>query len=118
MAGRERLYFISVAAHIVGMHAQTLRKYERLGLIEPPRTAGRVRLYSDEDLDRLRQIKYLVDEVGVNLAGLEIALRASAAVARLRETLRARLDCQQLAQRLEEELAELESLLMGREEES
>ncbi|MCC7104917.1 MAG: MerR family transcriptional regulator [Chloroflexi bacterium] len=74
---REPLYFISVAARIVGMHPQTLRKYERCGLVEPPRTVGKVRLYSDEDLERLRQIKYLVDEVGVNIAGLDLIMQAT-----------------------------------------
>lgn len=80
---REPLYFISVAARIVGMHPQTLRKYERCGLVDPPRTVGKVRLYSDEDLERLRQIKHLVDEVGVNIAGLDIIMQAAERLERI-----------------------------------
>ena len=57
------LYFISMAAEMLGMHPQTLRKYERLGLIQPSRTIGSMRLYSREELERLRLIKHLVDEV-------------------------------------------------------
>ena len=71
---RQGLYIISVAAQILDMHPQTLRKYERAGFIEPPRL-GTLRLYSDEDIARLRLIKYLVDELGLNLAGVELALR-------------------------------------------
>jgi MerR family transcriptional regulator/heat shock protein HspR len=57
------------------MHAQTLRYYERMGLIVPSRTRGNVRLYSEEDVQRLRQIKRLMDDLGVNLAGAEVILR-------------------------------------------
>ena len=64
---RQGLYIISVAAQILDMHPQTLRKYERAGFIEPPRL-GTLRLYSDEDIARLRLIKHLVDELGLNLA--------------------------------------------------
>jgi MerR family transcriptional regulator/heat shock protein HspR len=56
------------------MHPQTLRKYEREGLIAPSRTTGNLRLYSDEDLERLRQVKYLVGELGLNLAGVQLVL--------------------------------------------
>jgi len=64
------LYFISVAAEMLDMHPQTLRKYERLGLVQPTRTVGSMRLYSREELERLRLIKRLVDELGINLAGV------------------------------------------------
>jgi MerR family transcriptional regulator/heat shock protein HspR len=70
----EALYIISVAARMVGMHAQTLRKYERAGFLLPSRTDGRLRLYSREDLRRLRQIKRLVESRELNLAGVELAL--------------------------------------------
>jgi MerR family transcriptional regulator, heat shock protein HspR len=73
----DALFLISVAARIVGMHAQTLRKYERAGFLVPSRTDGRLRLYSGEDLRRLRQIKHLVEERGMNLAGVEMALEAT-----------------------------------------
>ncbi len=68
-------YVISIAARIVGVHAQTLRYYERAGIIEPSRSQGNQRLYSDEDIEKLRQIKTLVDDLGINLAGVEIILR-------------------------------------------
>ena len=68
------VYVISVTARILHMHPQTLRKYERLGLVHPSRSVGMVRYYSDHDLNRLRMIKYLVEERGMNLAGVELAL--------------------------------------------
>ena len=73
-ASDEPLYYISVAARLVDCHPQTLRTYERQGLVEPGRSASNVRLYSDEDIERLRQIKRLTQELGVNLAGVEIIL--------------------------------------------
>ncbi len=79
----DALYIISVAARMVGMHAQTLRKYERAGFLEPSRTDGRLRLYSQENLRRLRQIKRLVDLRGVNLAGVELALELTDQLRRL-----------------------------------
>lgn len=68
------LFVISVAARLVKMHPQTLRKYEREGLIIPSRTAGNLRLYSDQDIELLRQVKYLVEDRGLNLAGVQLAL--------------------------------------------
>jgi MerR family transcriptional regulator/heat shock protein HspR len=68
-------YMISVAADIVGMHPQTLRIYEAKGLIRPKRTAGNTRLYSEQDLDRLRLVQRLTTELGLNLAGVEHVLR-------------------------------------------
>ena len=70
------IYVISVAARILDMHPQTLRKYERLGLINPGRTIGMLRLYSTEDIRKVRLIRYLSDELGLNLAGVEFALAA------------------------------------------
>lgn len=70
----EPLFVISVAARLVQMHPQTLRKYEREGLIAPSRTQGNLRLYSDRDIERLRQVKYLVEDLGLNLAGVQIVL--------------------------------------------
>ena len=72
---QEPCFVISVAARIVGVHAQTLRYYERVGLIWPSRTVGRQRLYSVADIDRLRRIKALTEDMGVNLAGAEVALK-------------------------------------------
>jgi MerR family transcriptional regulator, heat shock protein HspR len=71
----EPVFVISVAARLLEMHPQTLRKYEREGLIAPSRTTGNLRLYSDRDIERLRQVKYLVDERGLNLAGVQLALQ-------------------------------------------
>ena len=70
----EGIYVISVAARLLKMHPQTLRKYERAGLVRPSRTVGMLRLYSEEDIVRLRLIKHLVGEMGLNLAGVEVAL--------------------------------------------
>ena len=68
------LYVISVAARLLEMHPQTLRKYERAGLVRPSRTVGMLRLYSEEDIIRLRLIKHLVGDLGLNIAGVELAL--------------------------------------------
>lgn len=68
-------YVISVAARIIGTEAHTLRYYERLGLVRPERSSGNIRLYSEEDIDRLRYIKALMSDCGVNVAGVEVALR-------------------------------------------
>ncbi len=68
-------YVISVAAQMVGIEAHTLRYYEKLGLVQPERSSGNIRLYSEEDVDRLRHIKALMSDCGVNLAGVEVALR-------------------------------------------
>jgi MerR family transcriptional regulator/heat shock protein HspR len=75
--GCEPVFIISVAARLLEMHPQTLRKYEREGLIAPSRTTGNLRLYSDEDLERLRQVKYLVGELGLNLAGVQLVLEVT-----------------------------------------
>jgi MerR family transcriptional regulator/heat shock protein HspR len=78
------LYFISMAARLLDMHPQTLRKYERLGLVRPTRTVGSMRLYSSDELERLRLIKHLVEEAGVNLAGVQRLLSIAEAVQRIR----------------------------------
>jgi MerR family transcriptional regulator/heat shock protein HspR len=70
----DALYVISVAARLVELHPTTLRKYERVGFLEPSRTPGRTRLYSHADIRRLRQIKQLVEEREMNLAGVQMAL--------------------------------------------
>jgi MerR family transcriptional regulator, heat shock protein HspR len=67
-------YMISVAAELVGMHPQTLRQYEEKGLVQPQRTAGNTRLYSEADLERLRLIQKLTTQLGLNLAGVEAVL--------------------------------------------
>src|SRR5579859_50072 len=72
--GSDALYVISVAARLVELHPTTLRKYERVGFLEPSRTPGRTRLYSHADIRRLRQIKQLIEEREMNLAGVQLAL--------------------------------------------
>lgn len=91
MASRfsEPLFVISVAARLVEMHPQTLRKYEREGLIAPSRTQGNLRLYSDSDIERLRQVKYLVEQRGLNLAGVQLALELTRELQGLRQRSRA-----------------------------
>ena len=74
MASQHAKYTISVVAEIVGLHEQSLRTYERRGLIRPRRSEGNIRLFSDEDVERLRAIKRLVNDLGVNLAGAEVIL--------------------------------------------
>ncbi len=71
----EGVYIISVAARLLEMHPQTLRKYERLGLIQPVRTMGMLRLYSQDDLRKVMLIRHLMDNLGLNLAGVEFALK-------------------------------------------
>lgn len=71
----EPCFVISIAARMVGLHAQTLRYYERVGIIQPSRSHGRQRLYSQADIERLRRIKTFTEDMGVNLAGAEVALK-------------------------------------------
>ena len=86
VAGNDRtdLIFISMAADMLGMHPQTLRKYERLGLVRPSRTIDSIRLYSREELERLRLIKHFVDELGINLAGVQRLLIVAETMQRIR----------------------------------
>ena len=77
------LIFISTAARILRMHPQTLRKYERLGLVQPARTIGSMRLYSRDEIERLRFIKRLVDDLGVNLAGVQQLLEIAEVMRRI-----------------------------------
>lgn len=72
---QQRYYSIKAAADLCGLHEQSLRTYERRGLIAPSRTAGNVRRFSPDDIERVRFIKRLVDDLGVNLAGVEVILR-------------------------------------------
>ncbi len=81
---KEELYVISIAAEMLGMHPQTLRKYERLELVQPSRTIGSMRRYSRLDLSRLRLSKHLVDEVGINLAGMQRLLLIVEVMERIR----------------------------------
>ncbi len=84
----EPLFVISVAARLVEMHPQTLRKYEREGLVAPSRTSGNLRLYSDSDIEQLRQVKYLVEKRGLNLAGVQLALDLTRQLRKLQQAQR------------------------------
>ena len=88
MGTQHDLYFISMAARLLDMHPQTLRKYERLGLVRPTRTMGSMRLYSRDELERLRLIKHLVEEAGINLAGVQRLLAIAESVQRIRPLMR------------------------------
>lgn len=79
----EPRFVISVAARMVGVHAQTLRYYEKAGLIWPSRTMGRQRLYSIADIERIRRLRTLTEDMGVNLAGAEVALKLMARIEEL-----------------------------------
>jgi len=93
----EPRYVISIAAKIVGVQVHNLRYYERIGIIEPSRSQGNIRLYSDRDIALLRRVKTLMDDMGVNLAGAEVILRLSQHMT-------------ELQRRVEELEAELENL--------
>ncbi|RYG32638.1 MerR family transcriptional regulator [bacterium] len=73
--GERPVYMIGVAAELCGVHPQTLRQYERLGLVKPERVGAKNRLYSDGDIQRVRRIQRLTQDMGVNLAGVELILR-------------------------------------------
>src|ERR687887_301283 len=112
MAIDHDLYFISMAARMLGMHPQTLRKYERLGLVQPTRTIGSMRLYSQEELERLKLIKRLVDGDGINLAGVQRLLSIAEVVQRLRPLMRDEaLSMRDARRRLTQELDELSRML-------
>jgi MerR family transcriptional regulator/heat shock protein HspR len=83
--GSRPVYVISIAASIAGCHPRTLRIYEEEGLVEPVRTDSNIRLYSDEDLQRVRVIRYLTQQRGVNLAGVKMLLQLRDAADLLRD---------------------------------
>ena len=90
-------YVISVAAKILGIQTHTLRYYERIGVVEPSRSRGNIRLYSENDLEQLRRIKILMEDLGVNLAGAEVILRMTQQIGELQNRI----------QKLESEIKEL-----------
>ena len=81
----EPRYVISVTARILGVETHTLRYYEKIGIIEPARSRGNIRLYSDRDIGRLRRAKSLMDDLGVNLAGVEVILRMAMRMEEMQE---------------------------------
>ena len=111
MALDDDFFFISVAARMLGMHPQTLRKYERLGLVQPGRTIGSLRVYSRDELERLRAIKRLVDDSGINLAGVQRLLSIAEVVQRMRPLMRDEPLSSREARRLTQEVDQLARLL-------
>jgi len=111
MRFEDDLFFISVAARMLGMHPQTLRKYERLGLVQPSRTIGSMRLYSRDELERLKAIKRLVEDGGINLAGVQRLLSIAEVVQRIRPLMREEPLSSRDARRLSQELDELVRML-------
>jgi MerR family transcriptional regulator/heat shock protein HspR len=107
-SSKQAIYVISVAAELAGVHPQTLRVYERKGLLSPARTAGNTRRYSPHDIDRLRKIQELTQE-GINLAGVITILGLEERLQRTEEDLRAALE------QLEHTERKLEELLAARE---
>src|SRR3982750_1578289 len=108
----DNLFFISVAARMLGMHPQTLRKYERLGLVQPTRTIGSMRVYSRDELERLKLIKHLVDDAGINLAGVQRLLSIGDVVQRIRPLMRDdSLSARDARRRLTQELDQLSRML-------
>ena len=101
------VYVISVAARLLEMHPQTLRKYERLGLVSPSRTIGMLRLYSEEDIQKLRLIKYLEGSLGLNLAGVEFTLNLLSHILDMLQRLSAIQDSEQLFDIVEREVTQL-----------
>ena len=101
------VYIISVAARILEMHPQTLRKYERLGFITPSRTIGMLRLYSRGDIERLRLIRHLEENLGLNLAGVEFTLELLNHLLDMHQKLAMLKEAEQFVQILEQEMAEL-----------
>ena len=106
----EGIYVISVAARILELHPQTLRKYERVGFVSPSRTGGKLRLYSEEDIIKLRLIKHLASEMGLNIAGVELALKLFNQMIKMKTQLN-RLQGPALRKSLDQSLDEMFTLL-------
>lgn len=104
----EPIYVISVAARLVEMHPQTLRYYERAGLLKPTRSSGKIRLYSQREIERLRKIARFTNELGVNLAGVEIIMDLTERLEQLQERLQQREA--QLQAEIDKRCQELETL--------
>ncbi|MBX3145014.1 MAG: helix-turn-helix transcriptional regulator [Trueperaceae bacterium] len=110
------LYVISVAAELVDMHPQTLRLYERKGLIEPSRSAGKTRLYSQRNIEQLREIRRLTQELGVNLAGVEEIIRLRQRLDELQSNMEGRIST--LQSQLSDHMADLWQRMLPAPEDS
>ncbi|UCC16066.1 MAG: MerR family transcriptional regulator [Dehalococcoidales bacterium] len=82
---REPRYVISVAARMCGVRSYTLRYYEKIGIIEPSRSEGNIRLYSDEDIAKIKQMKTLMEDLGITIAGAEVILRMAQRITELQK---------------------------------
>ncbi|MCL6518788.1 MAG: MerR family transcriptional regulator [Armatimonadetes bacterium] len=102
----EPLYMIGVAAKLCEMHPQTLRMYERIGLIKPKRVGRKNRMYSDRDIERLRQIQRLTQDLGVNLAGVEVIFRLLEQMENMRKTMEEEMN--RMREEMERRIMELE----------
>ena len=107
----EGVYVISVAARLLEMHPQTLRKYERLGLVQPARTIGMLRLYSEEDLYQLRLIRHMEETLGLNLAGVEWALTLVTQLLEMHRRLSQLEEAERMRRVLEQEMERLFSAI-------
>ena len=83
----EPVFQISIVSRMIGLHQQTIRSYERIGLVKPHRTAGNTRLFSHQDVERLRTVTRLVNDLGVNLAGVDVIMRMTSQIEQLQEQL-------------------------------
>lgn len=108
-AEQEPFFVISIAAKLVNVHQQTLRYYERLGLLEPGRSRGNIRLYSMRDIQRAQQIRRLIEELGVNLAGVEVILNMTDRMAEMERRMA------QMQQEYEAEIRRLRAMLGDRQ---
>ena len=107
----EGVYVISVAARLLEMHPQTLRKYERLGLVQPARTIGMLRLYSEEDIYQLRLIRHMEETLGLNLAGVEWALTLVSQLLEMHRRLSQLEEAERMRRVLEQEMERLFSAI-------
>ena len=98
-ASQHPVYHISIVAEMLSTHPQTLRMYERMGLISPQRTRNNIRLYSDDDIERVRRIQHLTQDLGVNLAGVDVDFKLLAEM----EKLRAQIKSSQIKRRAQAE---------------
>jgi MerR family transcriptional regulator/heat shock protein HspR len=106
----EPCFTIGVVHQMLGLHPQTLRHYERLGLVRPHRSDGKIRMYSAKDLERIALIKRWIDEFGVNLAGVEIMLKMQESMEQLRAELERQLEAQR--EQYESEIRRLKDALV------
>ena len=100
----EPVFQISIVSRMIGLHQQTIRSYERIGLVKPHRTEGNTRLYSHADVERLRTVTRLVNDLGVNLAGVDVIIRMTRQIEQLHQEL------EQVTARLREAEQRLEAM--------